>query len=454
MDESEGYDSGSSGEYKTYDSGKYELDESGEYESCDSEEFDADEQQECKLEDDPSKDVRVHPLSPGSLPVELWWNTLKIVDDGRALLATGCTCKALCDIVRGIVEKRRRIRVFDLASDPTRGYFLPSAEVNAERLPSWVSTYDMKSLQFRRMEIASSRSGRFLALCPRTRCALSLLTSVTSLLVWETPFSSSTDFARLVCSLPDLATLRLEGVAVNDRGSSTLHGAYFARRLRLKELGIYNCGHLASHLLTASSLSESLKCIEIWSMDRDPQRALQELTVPPAALLSPDLAQLTRLRLNSSCFPCGDARSAMSSSLLFHSAASGHVTAVNIEYGCEHSPPHLSEWNSLFSVLEDALTASDFSSLRTISVSFLAKHPFDAVYVRTLVGSHSHSPKWAAASTMSSMVFKPESADEINSFSEEGSEKTRIATERCTEGIILRIGLGASSEHIAEAAEP
>ncbi|EMD41197.1 hypothetical protein CERSUDRAFT_89781 [Gelatoporia subvermispora B] len=421
MDEGEGYDSGNSGEYK----------------SCN---------REYELEDEPSKDVRVRPLSPGSLPGELWDSILKIVDDGRALLAAGCTCKALRDIVKEIIEKRRRIGLFDLASDPTRGYFLRGAKIEVVRLPSWLSTYDMKSLRLPRLVIMSSLSGRSLALALPMRCALSALTSVTSLTLTDIHFSSFPNFARLVCALPNLATLSLRAVTVNDRGSPTLKGAYFARDLHLKELEIEDCAFGESHpiwnLLTAPSLSDSLKHIDVHSHAIDSQRALQELSVPPAASYSENLVQLTTLGLYGWPLFCdGDIRSTVCRNVLSRSSA-GCISAIEIKYRCRHSPPHLNDWGSLFSALDDTVAAREFSSLRTISVSFEANHPSDVDYVRTLVGSQSHSSKWTATFTMSTMVFKPRSVDETHTVSEGGPDKIEVATGKCTEGFILCIELG------------
>ncbi|EMD41195.1 hypothetical protein CERSUDRAFT_109816 [Gelatoporia subvermispora B] len=445
MDEGERYDSGSSGEDETCDSGEYESDGSGECEPCGSEEYNSHERAEYELEDEPSKDVRVRPLSPGSLPGELWDSILKIVDDGRALLAAGCTCKALRDIVEEIVDTRRRIGAFDLACDPTRGYFLRTAIVDVAQLPAWISTYDMKTLRVQGLWIQGSESGWSLALRPPMRCALSLLTLVTTLNLRDTGFSSFSEFARLVCSLPNLATLSLRAVTVNDRGSPTLKGAYFAHDLRLERLIIDDCAFGASHpiwnLLTAPSLSDSLKHIDVHSHAIDSQRALQELSVPPAALYSENLAQLTTLRLLGWNLFCRDISSTVCCNALSRSRT-GRAAAVVIDYCCQHSPPHLDEWKSLFSALDDTVTAGEFSCLKTISVSFEADHPFDVDSVRTLLSSQLHSSKWIAAFTMSSMVFEPGSVDEPHSVREEGSEKTQLATGKCTEGATFRIELG------------
>ncbi|EMD41201.1 hypothetical protein CERSUDRAFT_109821 [Gelatoporia subvermispora B] len=444
LNDSEGYDPSNSGKYETYDSDEHESDESGEYVSCDGEEFGSVERADYDLEDEPSKDVRVQPLSRGSLPVELWDRILKIVDDGRALLAAGCTCKALRDIVEEIVRKRRWIQVFDIASDPTRGYFMHWAQVDVAQFPAWISTYDMKSLRFRYMWIQGKSSAEFLALRPPMRCALSLLTLVTTLILNNTHFLSFSEFARFVCALSNLVTLQLCAVTVDDRGSSTLQGACFARDLHLKWLQIYACAFGESHpiwnLLTAPSLSDSLKHIDARSTASDPLQALQEMIVPSVEFLSENLAGLVELLFRARYPPC-DLRSTVCRNALSRSSA-GRITAIKIDYGCEHSPPHLNDWRSLFCVLDDTVTAGEFSCLRTISVSFSANHPFDVDSVRTLLSSQSHSSKWTAAFTMSSMVFQPESVDEPHSVREEGSEKTEVAAVECTEGITLCIVMG------------
>ncbi|EMD41203.1 hypothetical protein CERSUDRAFT_89786 [Gelatoporia subvermispora B] len=423
LNDSEGCDLSNSGNYETYDGDEHESDESREYASCDGEEFDSEERADYGLEDEPSKHVRVHPLSRGSLPVELWLSILKIEDDGRALQAAGCTCKALRDIVRKIVQKRRYI-----------GRYNRNGSIAS------------MGIDIRHGELAFLADAYFWS---RFRAGSGTASSdEMRTLTAHTHFSSFSDFARLVCALPNLVILWLIRVTVDDRGS-TLQGAYFARDLRLKELWISQCAFGESqpvwNLLTAPSLSDSLEHIVVSSLASDPQRALQELSVPPAALFFANLAQLTTLHLYGWYLSCGDIRNTVCRNALSRSSA-GHITAMEIDYYCDHFPPHLSEWGSLFSALDDTVTAGDLSSLTTISVSLRATHAFDVDYVRTLVGSQSHSSTWMATFTMSNVVFEPESIDETHSIRGEGPEKTEVATEERTQGIAasLCIVLGDS----------
>ncbi|EMD34197.1 hypothetical protein CERSUDRAFT_117097 [Gelatoporia subvermispora B] len=178
--------------------------------------------------------TRVHsPSLIGGLPLELWWNVLEITDDPRALLATGYTCKAFCGVVRNIIEKRTiMMELNDLLDDPTRGYFFRGASIRSAILSTWISTYDPKSLRLQAMLISDGR----LLLRSQTRSAFSRLKSVTDLTLHCIHFSTFSDFSRTVCALPNLSTLVLRNVTVNDSRSYSLQGIYFARSLRLKWL--------------------------------------------------------------------------------------------------------------------------------------------------------------------------------------------------------------------------
>ncbi|EMD41193.1 hypothetical protein CERSUDRAFT_109814 [Gelatoporia subvermispora B] len=395
------------------------------------------------------------PLRAGALPLELWWGIFKIIDDPRALLACGYTCVAFRDAVRRVVYGRaaqwidRGMAKMQLAADPTGGYFFERLWFWSHCFLSWMSTFPIPSPRLRFLWISGPQTlqttTHTLSLRFQTRLALSRLTTITHLELSHVHFSSFSDFARMVCALPNLATLKLDGVIVDDRGSSALQGAYFARDLRLKKLEIRNCAFGESHpiwnLLTAPSLSDSLKHIDIKSYATDSQRALQEIIVPSVELFSPNLVQLTTLRLLGWNLSCGDIRNTVCRNALSRSPA-GLITTIEIDYCCDHAPPHLNEWRSLFSALDDTVTAGEFSCLRTITVSFWADHPLDVDSVRTLLSSQSHSSKWTAAFAMSSMVFEPETVHETHSVSLEGSQKTEVVAEECIEGITLCIVMG------------
>ncbi|EMD34196.1 hypothetical protein CERSUDRAFT_97459 [Gelatoporia subvermispora B] len=96
-----------------------------------SEEYDRDENEKHWLHDAYDE---YSPSPVGGLPLELWWNILEITNDGRALLAIGCTCKTLHDIVREIIKKRTEMTSMDdLLSDPTGGYFMSRVCIHPER---------------------------------------------------------------------------------------------------------------------------------------------------------------------------------------------------------------------------------------------------------------------------------------------------------------------------------
>ncbi|EMD41196.1 hypothetical protein CERSUDRAFT_109817 [Gelatoporia subvermispora B] len=186
------------------------------------------------------------PLRAGALPLELWWGILEIIDDPRALLACGCTCVAFRDAVRRVIDGLasqwidRGMVKMQLAADPTSGYFLQRLAFWSHDFLSWMSTFPIPSPRLRTLNIAGlwmlQKTRHTLSLRFQTRLALSRLTTITHLELSTIHFSSFSDFTRLVCALPNLDTLLLIRVTVNDRGGSTLQGAYFARDLRLKEL--------------------------------------------------------------------------------------------------------------------------------------------------------------------------------------------------------------------------
>ncbi|EMD34193.1 hypothetical protein CERSUDRAFT_107448 [Gelatoporia subvermispora B] len=453
-DESGYYGSGESehyeldeGEHRGSDDGDdYGSDEGEGHGSVESEEYGSDEREEYKSDEDSDGNAPIHSPAVRGLPVELWWNILEIANDGRALLATGCTCKTLRDIVREIIEKRTHMdRLDDILSDPTGGYFFSTARIRSAELPSCISTYHTKSQRLQSMEISHGR----LLLRSQTRSALSQLKSVTTLTLEDIHFSTFSDFARTVCALPNLSTLILWRVTVDASRSYSLEGVYFARDLRLKELSINNCAFGESHpswkLLTAPSLSDTLEDIRAGSLARDPQRALQELFIPPAALLSTSLGRLKRLQFAALGLSCSsEAVSRVTLSLLSRSPA-GRVTAIEIAYACGHSPPCLHTLEALFTALDSGVAAVNFATLRTISVCLTTRHAFNADNIRIIVDSKSHSPEWTERFTMSSMVSTDNGINRSLSSDEQILETTEAAVEALPREVALEIRLTSFS---------
>ncbi|EMD34201.1 hypothetical protein CERSUDRAFT_67279 [Gelatoporia subvermispora B] len=405
--------------------------------------------------------ICLHSSSPvGGLALELWWDILEIVDDPRALIATGCTCKTLRDVVREIITKRTYRsgtgpttaihrscgvtlrKLGDLLSDPTGGYFFSEAWIKGAELPLWMLRYDTKSPRLRTMTIGNGR----LLLPPQMRCAFSRLKSVTTLHLMSIHFSTFSDFARTVCALPNLDTLRLFSVTVEDSRSYSLEGVYFARDLHLKNLEIWDCTfgelHPIWNLLTAPSLSDSLEHIHAQSYARNPERALQQLYIPPAALLSASLGRLKQVLLEPRGLSCSsEAVCDRVLGLLSHSPA-GRIAAIEIDYACDHSPPWLTTWVALIATLDNVVMVADFTALRTISVYLETKYPFDVDTLRVVIDSQPHSPQWTEKFTMARMVFANYGDNNILPYSEQISEKTKASVEARPGGIALSIRFG------------
>ncbi|EMD34191.1 hypothetical protein CERSUDRAFT_86322 [Gelatoporia subvermispora B] len=195
----------------TDESEKYGSDENGKYVSDESEEYGRDKTEGYQSDEESDRYAPIHSPSVRGLPVELWWDILEITNDPRALLATGCTCKTLRDIVREIIEKRTHMRrLDDVLSDPTGGYFFSTTRIQSAELPSCISTYHTKSQRLQFMEISDGR----LSLRSQMRTALSRLKSVTHLYLRYIHFSTFSDFARTVCALPNLYALELRVVTL------------------------------------------------------------------------------------------------------------------------------------------------------------------------------------------------------------------------------------------------
>ncbi|EMD34203.1 hypothetical protein CERSUDRAFT_125417 [Gelatoporia subvermispora B] len=419
-----------------------QSDASGECGSDEREEYVKDGKEEYKSHDELNQYTCVHSLSPvRGIPPELWWNILEMTDDPRALLAAGCTCRTLRDIVREIIKKRTDMSgLDDLLSDPTGGYFFSRASIRSAELPPWISRYDTKSGRLREMTIV----GGTLLLRSQARSALSKLNSVTTLRLTDTHFLSFSDFARTVCAVPNVDTFVLYHVTMNDSRSYSLEGIYFARDLRLKKLYIANCAFGESHpiwnLLTAPSLSDSFEHIVAQTTDSDLELALQQLYIPPAALGTARLGRLKRLQFGLWDLPC-EAVCDIVLGLFSHNPAN-RVTAIEINYRCSHSPPCRSTWGTLFTTLVDGITVADFAALKTISVYLETKYPFNFDNIHIVVDSLPYSTDWTERFTMSSMTFTDEGSADILPFSWGILEQTEADVEPCPRGVALSIQFG------------
>ncbi|EMD41222.1 hypothetical protein CERSUDRAFT_89802 [Gelatoporia subvermispora B] len=288
-------------------------------------------------------------------------------------------------------------------------------------------------------------SVKMLSMSSQTRSSLSLLHSVTFLRLQKTHFVSFSEFARTVCALPNLFTLELWNVTIDTSRSYSLNGVYFARALHLKHLQIHNCAFNESHpiwnLLTAPSLSDSLVTIDVLSAVKDLDPALRRLPVPPALLLSANLGQLTRMHFDLWTLSCEGGRDVAVSHLLSRSPVN-YITSIEISYRCDHSSPHLNEWGLLFVALDDAISATNFSVLKTVTVSFKTTHPFDFDYVRAAMDSQSYSAKWEKMFTMSSVTFIPADLDGTSSSSQRVFMEREISADQHPEGLNLAIRFG------------
>ncbi|EMD41216.1 hypothetical protein CERSUDRAFT_69823 [Gelatoporia subvermispora B] len=354
------------------------------------------------------------PSPVGGLPLELWWNIFEIVNDPRTLLNCGCACKTFCDVVQEIISGRSE-------------------------------HYEHGSAKTVCLGIVGQELGTRLPLRFQMRFALSRLKTVTTLKLWDILFSSFSDFARTICALPNLSTLDLYSVTLNDNGSYSLNDLYFAGALSLKMLKIGDCGFGEVdpiwNVLTAPLLSDSLERIKVLCGGDNLEHALGELSIPPGLLLSECLEQLKQVRFDLWKLSCTGSRDVATSTLLFRSPAS-RITAIEIGFWCQHTSPHLIEWKLLFSILDDAVAASDFGSLKTITVFLATKHAFDVDYVRAATASQSYSPKWMDMFNMCSISFSHADFNETHSSGAQISKKTDAAAEAVTEEITLSIELG------------
>ncbi|EMD41225.1 hypothetical protein CERSUDRAFT_109846 [Gelatoporia subvermispora B] len=91
----------------------------------------------------------------------------------------------------------------------------------------------------------------------------------------------------------------------------------------------------------------------------------------------------------------------------------------------------------MLSIADDTVAVTDFSSLRTITVSLEKNHPFDLQSARAAVDSHLYL-RWTEMFLMSSMS--------ITIYGKQVLEKREGTTEPSTEGIILSISMGPGHE--------
>lgn len=199
------------------------------------------------------------PLDPsprplGALPLELWLSIMEIVDDAKSLLSCACTCKFLNNVAKRIIAGRRQMDILSSLSreyeqEPTHGYFLTRLHLRCEDIPTWVVTHSATSPHLAELNIIGAQYDRFMRLHSRIRLAVSLLTSLTSLILFEVHFSSFSTFARTICAFPNLERLVLQDVGVHgsDGGNVGLLKTFpFARTLRLQYLNVRYLFHKQS----------------------------------------------------------------------------------------------------------------------------------------------------------------------------------------------------------------
>ncbi|EMD41211.1 hypothetical protein CERSUDRAFT_109845 [Gelatoporia subvermispora B] len=237
----------------------------------------------------------------------------------------------------------------------------------------------------------------------------------------------------------------ITSVTVGDSRSYNLKSVYFARTLRLNVLDIWNCTFGESHpvwnLVTAPLLSDSLEHIWVLSAADDPERALKQLALPPALLLSAYLGHLQELRVALWRLSCERERDVALSHLLSRLPAD-RIANIEIVYRCPHRSPHLDRWKLLFSVLDDVIATTHFSSLTTITMALHTLYSLDVDYTRAAVDSLPFSRIWAETFTMSSISLTSPGADETCSVNRRVSERAEALAEAHTERITLTLELG------------
>ncbi|EMD41226.1 hypothetical protein CERSUDRAFT_120419 [Gelatoporia subvermispora B] len=381
------------------------------------------------------------PSPAGGLPLELWWDILEMIENPRSLLACGCTCKTFRDVVRKIISSRiDQARDFEtgaakaaLATDPTRGYFYDHLCFWSNDFMSWLSTFPTSG-RLNDIDVDGGwhhETRPVLTLRFQMRLALSRLKTVTKLSLHDVRFSSFSDFARTICSLPSLSKLHLWDVTVNDSRTESLEDVYFARALRLEELdfqGAFGELHPIPNLLTAPALSESLAYIELGFSDNVWEQVIGQSHISPALLPSSTLERLHEVQLGLWQLSCEGHRDVALIDLLARTP-SNYISAVQIEFCCRHSTPHLNEWGRLFPILDNVFSSIEFTLLRAIPLMLKTDFPVNIDRVCAIVGSQSHSSKWRNMLTGASITFASSDGEQSDSSSELSSEEAGETTE-------------------------